>query len=117
MDNDLFAYDSYSSEAASPSSKEEWCNQTILLWRDADPIYTTPPSQIFLLINLEELHFNNSFLTTIPAEIGNLTNLTYLGIEKNYYLTTIPAEIGNLTNLTTLFFYQNRSITTIPKEI
>jgi len=36
---------------------------------------------------------------TIPAEIGNLTNLTWLDLSHNQLTGTIPVEIGNLTNL------------------
>ena len=43
------------------------------------------------IINLKEL----------PAEIGQLTNLTYLHLDNNE-LKELPAEIGQLTNLTYL---------------
>ena len=40
-------------------------------------------------------------LTSLPAEIVKLTNLTYLDLGSNQ-LTSLPAEIGQLTNLTVL---------------
>ena len=39
---------------------------------------------------------------SIPPEIGNLTNLTYLSLRSNQLTGTIPPEIGNLTNLINL---------------
>ena len=40
-------------------------------------------------------------ITTLPAEIGQLANLTWLYLEGNQ-LTTLPPEIGKLTKLTEL---------------
>ena len=41
-------------------------------------------------------------LSTLPPEIGNLTNLRSLVLSFND-LTVLPAEIGNLTNLVNLY--------------
>jgi len=41
-------------------------------------------------------------ITTLPPEIGNLTNLTELKLSCCGSLTTLPPEIGNLTYLTQL---------------
>jgi internalin A len=54
-------------------------------------------------------------LTTLPPEIGQLTNLTTFDLSENQ-LTSIPPEIGQLTNLSMLFFYNNQ-LTTLPSEI
>ena len=45
-------------------------------------------------------------LTTLPAEIGNLTNLKYLYLNDNQ-LTSVE-EVGKLTNLTVLFLANNQ---------
>ena len=37
---------------------------------------------------------------TIPTELGNLTNLTYLNLGGNELEGDIPSELQNLTNLT-----------------
>ncbi|KPA15105.1 leucine rich repeat protein [Candidatus Magnetomorum sp. HK-1] len=50
-----------------------------------------------------------AWLTSLPHEIGNLTNLTFLSLESNG-LTIVSTEIGNPTNIT--FFELN-----IPTEI
>ena len=56
-----------------------------------------------------------NYLTSLPPEIGLLTNLTYLDLENNE-LTSLPPEIGLLTNLTTLDLGSNE-LTSLPPEI
>jgi len=74
------------------------------------------PAEIGNLTNLTELNLRNNELSSLPAEIGNLTNLTYLSFRFNG-LRSLPAEIGNLTkNLTTLYLSQN-SLSSLPAEI
>ena len=38
---------------------------------------------------------------SIPAELGNLGNLTHLNLRTNQLSGTIPASLGNLRNLET----------------
>ena len=60
--------------------------------------------------------YNNDLTGSIPPEIGDLTNLTYLVLWAQ--LTgSIPSEIGNLTNLIYLFLYSNEFTGSIPSEI
>jgi leucine-rich repeat protein SHOC2 len=47
------------------------------------------------------LYLDYNQLTALPAEIGNLTNLTTLYLRVNQ-LTTLPAEIKKLPKLTDL---------------
>ena len=54
---------------------------------------------------------------SIPPEIGNLTNLTYLDLENNQLTGSIPSEIGNLTNLTYLDLGENQLTGEIPTEL
>ena len=42
---------------------------------------------------------DNSLSGSIPAELGNLTNLTSLYLNVNSLTGSIPSELGNLTNL------------------
>jgi len=39
--------------------------------------------------------FNNQLTGSIPSEIGNLTNLTYLSLFNNQFTGIIPDEICN----------------------
>jgi len=45
-------------------------------------------------------------LTTLPPEVGKLTNLTSLYLDGNR-LTSLPPEIGQLTTLTGLYLWGN----------
>ncbi|HHT9127080.1 MAG TPA: COR domain-containing protein, partial [Candidatus Brocadiia bacterium] len=67
---------------------------------------TTLPPEIGQLTNLTGLYLGGNKLTTLPPEIGQLTNLTGLYLYKSE-LTTLPPEIGQLTNLTELNLYDN----------
>jgi internalin A len=76
---------------------------------------TTLPLEIGQLSNLSELYLYSNQLTTLPTEIGQLSNLTVLDLNSNQ-LTTLPAEIGQLSNLTVLDLNSNQ-LTTLPAEI
>ena len=43
----------------------------------------------------------------IPAELGNLSNLTALYLDYNRLSGELPAELGNLSNLTALYLHDN----------
>lgn len=60
---------------------------------------------------------SNNLAGTIPSEIGNLTNLSYLNLKENNLTGIIPAEIGNLINLSHLDFRSNKFTGSIPTEI
>ena len=78
----------------------------------------TIPAEVGNLTNLEVLRLQGNNLSgTIPAEIGNLTNLRDLQLQDNSLSGTIPAEIGNLTNLEQLSLGHNALTGPIPKEI
>ncbi len=62
------------------------------------------------------LDFNN-LTGTIPPEIGNLSQLTYLNLCGNQLFGSIPAEIGNLVNLWLLDLGQNDLSGTIPTQL
>lgn len=56
------------------------------------------PSQIGLCTNLKRLHIEDHLLA-FPPEIGQLTQLEYLGFPYAYDIKSFPEEIINLTNL------------------
>ncbi len=64
------------------------------------------------------LLFNqNQLAGSIPAELGNLTNLTTLSLTRNQLTGSIPVELGNLTNLTFLALFANQLTGPIPVEL
>jgi hypothetical protein len=67
------------------------------------------------LTKLPILILSNNKFTTLPKEIGNLTNLTMLGLGNNQ-LTILPKEIGNLQKLSYLDLSNNK-LTDLPVKI
>lgn len=65
-------------------------------------VFNLPP-QIGLCTNLKRLHIEDHLLA-FPPEIGQLTQLEYLGFTYAYDIKSFPAEIINLTNLKWLVF-------------
>ena len=76
---------------------------------------TTLPAEIGQLSNLQILNLSNTPITTLPAEIGQLSELQRLDLEGTP-ISTLPAEIGRLKNLQWLDL-SNTSITALPSEI
>jgi uncharacterized repeat protein (TIGR01451 family) len=74
------------------------------------------PTEIGQLTRLAALNLGNNQLGgTIPNEIGNLTNLDYLGLYENEALAgEIPEGIGYLTELTRLFIDETNLSGPIP---
>ena len=60
---------------------------------------------------------NNQLTGEIPAELGQLTQLTDLNLGGNQLIGTIPASLGNLIRLTELDLYGNRLSGTIPASL
>ena len=59
----------------------------------------------------------NGLSGPIPPELGNLTNLDYLGLGVNQLSGPIPPELGNLTSLSRLSLKGNRLSGCIPMSL
>ena len=86
----------------------------IRFWLKSNQLTSIPP-EIGQLTNLTGLSLESNQLTSIPPEIGQLTNLTGLWLSDNQ-LTSIPPEIGQLRNLK-VFQIQNNAIEHIPANV
>ena len=76
---------------------------------------TTIPPEMGSLTNSVSLDFNFNLISSLPREMGNLTSLQELYLFRNE-LTSVPPELGNLFNLTTLVLGDN-DLTTVPAEL
>ena len=76
---------------------------------------TSLPAEIGQLTSLRKLDLSRNQLTSLPAEIWQLTSLEELYLKGNQ-LTSLPAEIGQLTSLETLALTANQ-LTSLPAEI
>lgn len=92
-------------------------------WTTGDPCDSNWYGIICSYKNFESEHViqiglsNNSLSGTIPAELGNLTQLTNLDLDNNLLSGTIPAELGNLTKLVSLGLGSNSLTGTIPASL
>ncbi|KIC76682.1 hypothetical protein DB41_FB00240 [Neochlamydia sp. TUME1] len=73
------------------------------------------PAEIGQLSQLQLLRLNQNQLTALSPEIGQLSQLQWLSLRSNQ-LTALPAEIGQLSQLQTLDLSQNQ-LTALPAEI
>ena len=67
------------------------------------------------LVQLEELHLDCNNLTSLPASIAGMKNLSVLSLSDNM-ITGLPVELGELTDLCHLNC-KNNKITTIPSAV
>lgn len=81
----------------------------------SDKELTSIPPQIGSITELRELWLSRNKLSSVPGEIGKLTNLHTLILEDNE-ITSLPTDIANLINLRTLAIDRNK-LTSLPMEI
>ncbi|RCJ36300.1 hypothetical protein A6769_16495 [Nostoc punctiforme NIES-2108] len=62
------------------------------------------------------LHLDNNQLSSLPPEISQLSNLTWLSLYNNQ-LSSLPPEICQLSNLIILFLDNNPQLSSPPPEI
>ena len=78
----------------------------------------TLPASLGNLTNLRELTlFINQLSGTLPASLGNLTNLQLLYLNNNRFSGTLPAWLGNLTNLQWLALDNNQFSGVLPPSL
>ncbi len=65
----------------------------------------------------ELILIENNLTGIIPAEIGDLQQLSYLDLDGNSLTGSIPVEIGSLQQLSTLILGGNSLIGSIPAEV
>ena len=92
-------------------------NRVIGLWIENNNLTGTIPNEIDDLTELTYLNlYGNNIMGSIPTTIGNLNNLTLLNLSSNNFSDGIPSEIGNLVNLTQLSIGLNGLTGTIPSS-
>ena len=78
----------------------------------------TIPAELGDLTELKFIRLGSNDLTgSIPTELGNLTNMTILDLTNNELTGSIPTELGSLANLTRLVLGSNGLTGSIPTEL
>ena len=76
------------------------------------------PTEVGLMSRLTNLQIQKTKLNgTIPSELGTLTNAKVLLLRRNSLQGTIPSELGRLTKLEELYLKNNSLHGTIPSEL
>jgi internalin A len=76
---------------------------------------TTVPAEMGQLSNLQTLRLDNNQLATVPRELELLSNLQILYLDNNQ-LSEVPIGLSQLQNLQVLWLYNNR-LTELPIEL
>ena len=92
------------------TDKENWLSDEPLgEWRGV----TTDDEGRVIELRLWE----NNMIGEIPTELGDLSELTTLGLQVNQLTGEIPPELGNLSNLRELYLWENELSGEIPSEL
>ena len=87
-------------------------------WLSDRPIgewYGVTTDTIGRVVRIELTH--NNLSGTIPIELSNLSELTWLEFGRNRLTGAIPGSLGSLSKLRGLYLYHNQLTGTIPKEL
>jgi Leucine-rich repeat (LRR) protein len=69
---------------------------------------STLPSELGLLTDVNILAIYDDFLAgPIPSEIGQLSNMTLLTIDGNQLSGLVPSELGSMPNMAWILLYDN----------
>ena len=94
------------------------CRQTTTFFTVNMPPGTTIPTELGLLTQLTQLQlYYNLYAGTIPSEIGLLTLLTELSFWQSGLSGTIPSSLGNLLQLSYLDFSESKFTGSVPSEL
>ncbi|OQX20370.1 MAG: hypothetical protein BWK80_35775, partial [Desulfobacteraceae bacterium IS3] len=78
----------------------------------------TVPASVGNLTELQLINFyTNKLSGTIPTELGSLTKLQEIYFSTNNLSGTVPSQLGSLTNLKYLSLYSNQLTGSIPPEL
>ena len=87
-------------------------------WLSTNPLATWHGVQVDTDGRVTSLALGGNNLTgSLPAQIGDLTNLTILQLYNNKLTGSIPVEIGKLVNLEILFLEENELSGRLPAEL
>ena len=111
---------------ALPGTEKEWhgviCNPentaVIRIELGYNNLSGTIPAQLGNLTQLEELRlYGNNLTGGIPSQLGSLTHLTVLDLGQNNLGDAIPAALGNMSSLVRLHLDSNQLTGTIPSAL
>ncbi|XP_050243931.1 putative receptor-like protein kinase At3g47110 isoform X2 [Quercus robur] len=101
-----------------PSSIANLSTQLDILIMGTNKIHGNIPTGIGNLVNLSYLGLENNYLGgTLPHVLGKLQRLNVLYLENNNFFGPIPSTLGNLTTLTELYMEENRFEGRIPPSL
>ena len=89
----------------------------LLTWGRGDTTQITDWDGIYIYDRVERIELSGGISGTIPAELGQLTNLVELSLWDNKLTGPIPTELGQLTNLQGLSLWSNYLTGTLPTEL
>ena len=100
---------------------DHWVNN--FNWSDSDTPPTAEELGTWWGVNVSDgrvtslFLYNNGLAGSIPAELGNLSSLQWLGLSSNSLTGPIPPELGGLSRLTSLELYGNGLVGQIPAAL